>query len=209
MGQTRAMQRPLVLASSSRYRAAMLADEGLEAAIDAPDIDERELDPLLVEVGASGVALELARRKARAVAPRHPGSWVIAGDQVGVVEDDGRLVMLTKQADRDAAVSQLLVMAGSTHELVNGLVVLDTATGNMVEGLDRQLVTMRRFDRAEAEQYVDRFQPFDSSGSYRLEDQQAMAPLEPFVVGVDGEHPSGVLGLPIPLLHRLLAQLAG
>jgi predicted house-cleaning NTP pyrophosphatase (Maf/HAM1 superfamily) len=74
--------------------------------------------------------------------------------------------------------------------------------------VDRQLVTMRRFTPGEARQYVERFEPFDSSGSYRLEDQERMAPLEPFVTEVRGEHDSGVLGLPLPLLDRLLAELA-
>jgi septum formation protein len=201
------MHRPLVLASSSRYRAAMLAEAGLHAVIDPPDIDERLLDDQLLDLGAGGLALELARRKAAAVAPRHPGAVVIAADQVGVVGGDDGDHMLTKQPTVPGAVAQLLQMSGTTHELVNGLVVLDTGSGGLVEGVDRQLVTMRRFGRDEAQRYVERFEPFDSSGSYRLEDQEAMAPLEPFVVDVAGEDPSGVLGLPLPLLRRMLEEL--
>lgn len=201
------MQPQLVLASSSRYRAAMLAEEGLDAVIDPPDVDERALDGHLDELGPSGLALELARRKAASVAARHPGSWLVAGDQVGVLRVEDRPVMLVKRPDVGGAVDQLMAMSGTTHELHNGLVVLDTATGRRVEGVDVQLVTMRRFTTAEAEQYVQRFEPFDSSGSYRLEDQEEMSPLEPFVVEVRGEHDSGVRGLPLPLLHRLLHEL--
>lgn len=201
------MPAPLVLASSSRYRAAMLAEEGLDAVIDPPDVDERELDGRLDELGPSGLALELARRKADSVAPRHPASLVVAGDQVGVLAVGGRPVMLVKRPDAGGAVEQLMAMSGSTHELHNGLVVLDVATGRRAEGVDVQRVTMRHFTRAEAEQYVQRFEPFDSSGSYRLEDQEAMAPLAPFVTEVHGEHDSGVRGLPLPLLRRLLREL--
>jgi septum formation protein len=200
------MQPQLVLASSSRYRAAMLAEEGLDAVIDPPDVDERALDGHLGELGPSGLALELARRKAASVAPRHPESLVVAGDQVGVLCGE-RPVMLVKRPDVGGAVDQLMAMSGTTHELHNGLVVLDTATGRRVEGVDVQLVTMRKFTSAEAEQYVQRFEPFDSSGSYRLEDQDEMSPLEPFVVEVRGEHDSGVRGLPLPLLRRLLHEL--
>jgi predicted house-cleaning NTP pyrophosphatase (Maf/HAM1 superfamily) len=96
-------------------------------------------------------------------------------------------------------------MSGTTHELVNGLIVLDARTGRSVEGVDRQVVSMRAFGRDEATEYVERFEPWDSSGSYRLEDQELMAPIEPFVVEVRGEDDSGVLGLPLPLLGRLLA----
>lgn len=202
------MHRRVVLASSSRYRAEMLSEAGWEAVIDPPEIDERALDDELGRWGADGLALELARRKAMAVTSRHADAVVIAGDQVGVVDGPGRgAQMLTKQPTVKGAVDQLMAMSGTTHELVNGLVLVDTATGRTAEGVDRQLVTMRRFDRSEAEEYVERFQPFDSSGSYRLEDQPSMAPLEPFVVDVVGEDPSGVLGLPLPLLARLMAQL--
>ena len=213
MGKTAGVL-PLVLASSSRYRAAMLAEAGLTARIDPPEIDERLLDDSLDELGADGVALELARRKAAAVAPRHPAALVVAADQVGVVRrragsaaGDGSM-MLTKQPDVERAVRQLMAMSGTSHELVNGVVVLDTASLRHAEGVDRQVVTMREFTEVEARDYVTRFEPFDSSGSYRLEDQERMAPLLPFVVAVRGEHDSGVLGLPMPLLGRLLDSLA-
>ena len=155
----------------------MLADAGIDAEIDPPQVDERAWDDQLGPLGADGLALELARRKAADVAPRHPDALVIAGDQVGVLRVGGVEMMLTKQPDPDDAVAQLSAMSGTTHELVNGLVVLDTATGRSAEGVDRQLVTMRRFTDDEARSYVTRFAPFDSSGSYRLEDQEQMAPL--------------------------------
>jgi septum formation protein len=201
------MHRRVVLASSSRFRASMLAAAGIEAFVDPPEVDERAWDDQLGVLGPDGLALELADRKAAAVAPRHADALVVAGDQVGVVRAGGAERLLTKQPLADGAVEQLMTMSGTTHELVNGLVVLDTATGRRASGVDRQLVTMRRFTRGEASAYVERFTPYDSSGSYRLEDQEQMAPLEPFVTEVRGEHDSGVLGLPLPLLGRLLSEL--
>lgn len=206
VGQTVPMHRSVVLASSSRYRAQMLAAAGIDAEIDPPDVDERAHDGLLTELGPDGLALELARQKATEVSGRHPDALVIAADQVGVVPDGDVHILLTKQPDVGGAVAQLMSMSGTTHELVNALVVLDTASGMRSEGIDRQQVTMRRFDEDEAVAYVRRFEPFDSSGSYRLEDQEHMAPLRPFVVAVDGEDESGVLGLPLPLLHRLMER---
>lgn len=201
------MPNDLVLASSSRARAAVLDDAGIKVLLDSPDIDERALDALLDEEGPAGLAIELARRKAQAVAPRHPGTRVIAADQVGVLVRDGASQMLTKQPDEDGAVAQLMSMSGGTHELVNGVVVLDVDSGRLAEGVDRQVVTMRHLSAGEVRDYVRRFAPYESAGSYRLEDQERMAPLEPFVTGVSGEHDSGVLGMPLPLLRRLLASL--
>lgn len=115
--------------------------------------------------------------------------------------------MLTKAADPEAAVAQLLALGGTRHRLVNGVVVADTRTGATAEGVDVQVVTMRPLSEAEVRDYVDRFEPFDTAGSYRLEDDEAMGPGGAFVTAVEGEDPSGVLGLPLPLLDRLLREV--
>lgn len=195
----------LVLASSSVYRARLLRAAGHEVLADAPEIDERALDDWFAERGAPALAVELARRKAAAVAGRHPGEVIVAGDQVGVVATGRGPVMLTKAMTPADAVAQLELLSGTTHELVNGLVV---RRGDAeLTGVDVQRVTFRPLGRDEIEAYVARFEPFDTSGSYRLEDDHAPGRDDPFVIDVAGEDPSGVLGLPMPLLSRLLARL--
>jgi septum formation protein len=185
----------------------VLRSQGVHADRDPPEVDERAFDHVFSEAGAESLARTLARAKADAVAERNPDSVVIAGDQVGVVDGADGARMLTKQPDRPGAVAQLVGMAGTTHRLVNALVVLDTATQSSADGIDLQVVTMRPFTEAEAAAYVDRFEPWESAGSYRLEDGADMT--EPFVIDVVGEDDSGVLGLPLPLLERLVVQLAG
>jgi septum formation protein len=202
--------RRLVLASGSRYRAKVLRDAGYQVEIDPPSVDERALDALFAE-DPHRQALELAQLKAADVAPRHPDATVLAGDQVGVLSTPEGPRQLTKQPEEQGAVEQLLAMSGTTHQLVNGLVLVRTDSSGGVQrsmgGIDVQEVTMRAFGREEAVAYVRRFEPFDSAGSYRLEDQDEMDPEERFVVDVRGEDPSGVLGLPLPLLARLLDEL--
>lgn len=201
---------PIVLASGSRYRAEMLASFGISAEIDPPNVDERSFDSRLHELGPDGLALELARLKADDVAPRHRGRVIVAADQVGVIEPvKGGAVLLTKQPDVEAAVSQLMMMSGSRHHLVNGVVVCDRS-GDVQTGVDVQIVTMRSFSEDEARDYVVRFEPFDTSGSYRLEDGEELerlhGPGAALVASVTGEDPSGVLGMPMPLLRRMLAD---
>ena len=198
---------PLVLASSSLYRAQMLAESGIESTIDPPEVDERSFDAMFDESGPEEFALMLARKKVASVAPRHLAALVLAGDQVGVLERSGGFMQLHKQPDEDSATEQLMAMSASTHSLVNALVLLNTATAQVEEGIDVQRVTMRSFTEAEARSYVRKFKPYDSGGSYRLEDQLQMAQGTEFVIDVQGEDPSGVLGLPIPLLRRMLAAI--
>ncbi len=201
----------IVLASGSRYRAELLAESGIAVEIDPPDVDERALDARLSDLGADGLAVELARLKADDVAPRHRGRTVVAADQVGVIETvSGRSVLLTKQADVDAAVAQLMVLSGTRHHLVNGVVVV-SHSGVVSTGVDVQVVTMRAFTEAEARDYVVAFEPFDTSGSYRLEDGDELERRHgagaALVASVSGEDPSGVLGMPMPLLRRMLADI--
>ena len=201
-----------MLASGSRYRATVLRAAGYEVEVDPPSVDERALDALFA-VDPQRQALELAQLKAADVAPRHPDATVLAGDQVGVLVTPDGPRQLTKQPEEEGAVEQLLAMSGTTHQLVNGLVLVRTDSSGAVRrsmgGIDVQEVTMRAFDREDAVAYVRRFEPFDSAGSYRLEDQDEMAPEERFIVDVRGEDPSGVLGLPLPLLAHLLEGLDG
>jgi septum formation protein len=198
-----------VLASGSSARASVLRGAGIEFEVDRPEVDERAHDDLLASDGPAALALHLARLKAAAVVGRHPAALVLAADQVGVLDVDGEIVLLVQQPTFEGAVQQLLSMSGSTHLLVNGLVLTDTASGRQVSGVDVQTVTMRSFDRTAAEAYVAQFEPYESAGSYRLEDQGEMRPEDRLVVGVAGEDPSGVLGLPLPLFQRMCDQLEG
>lgn len=191
--------RPLVLASSSRYRAQLLRSACIDFVVAAPDFDERQLDHRFGQLGSGSFALELARGKARSVVRDHPTALVIGGDQLAVLMIDGSERLLHQPGNAERAVEQLMMMSGSTHELVNGLVVIDAATGDEFSEIDRHVITMRRFSRDEATAYVETFQPFDCAGSYRLEDDADL------IVSVVGEDRSGVIGLPLPSLRRLLA----
>lgn len=196
----------LVLASGSRYRAEVLAAEGIAVEVDPPDVDERAFDQLLHESGPDALAVRLAALKARSVAHRNPHRWVLAADQVAVLAEDSRLRMLTKQPDEETAVDQLLAMSGTIHHLVGGTVILDTDSGRTVSGTDVHRVRMRQYTEREARAYVQRFKPYDTAGTYRIEDAEAMEPGESLVAEVEGESPTGVLGMPIPLMSRLLRR---
>lgn len=194
------LTRPLVLASTSRYRAELLSSLGVPFTVAAPRFDERALDHRFEDIGAEAFALELAVGKARSVAAAHPDALVIGGDQLAVLTTDGTDRLLHQPGEADRAVEQLTAMSGTTHRLVNGLVVLDTASGIERTTTDVNVITMRRFTVADARAYVDEYEPFDCAGGYRLEDDADL------VASVEGEDPSGVIGLPLPALRRLLAD---
>ena len=166
----------------------------------APDFDERSIEARFGTMEPGEFALELARRKALSVADRFADALILAADQIAVLELDGIATLLHQPGTASNAVRQLTAMAGTAHDLINGVVVLDTATGRFREGIDRHVVLMRDFGRSEAEAYVERFAPLDCVGSYRIEDDADL------VEDVRGGDRSGVIGLPLPLVRSLLDQ---
>lgn len=196
------MTRPLVLASTSRYRRELLDRLEVPYVAAAPDFDERAEDGRFAAFGPADFACHLARGKAASLRAAHPDAWILAADQLAVVDEGGAEGLLHKPGDEEAAVAQLLRLAGRTHELVTGVVLLDARSGARREAVDRQRLTMRAFDEAEARAYVLRHRPLDCAGSYRIED----AGIKLFA-RIDGDDFTGIIGLPLLAVARLLREV--
>jgi len=176
----------------------LLDAAGIAVDVIAPDFDERSLDHHFAEWGVDRYVVAVAIGKARsALAHVEPGTVVIAADQVAVL--DGRL--LTKPGSVERATAQLMAMSGQSHDLVNGVVVTRAGNDVFASAVDRHVVAMRSFDEHEAKSYIDRFQPLDCVGAYRIEDDADL------IESVRGSGDDGVIGLPIALVQSLIAQL--
>ena len=185
----------LVLASSSRYRAELLGRLELPFETCAPEFDERAHDHRYPELGPARFAEQLALGKAESLRVRYPEAWVLAADQLAIVDDE----LLHKPGSIEGAIDQLMQLSGRMHRLVSGIVLLDSATGAWTSTIDEQRMTMRAFDRAEAQAYVERWRPLDCVGSYRIED-----PGIKLFERIEGEDFTGIIGLPLLAVARLL-----
>ncbi len=143
---------PLVLASKSQARRALLAAAGIPFEPIAADLDERLVEAPALAAGhdADAIAALLAREKAVQVSARHADRLVLGADQTLSIE--GR--MITKPLDREAAKAQLLALAGKTHTLhaalclVRDRVVVSSACA-------QARMTCRPFSEAFIESYLD------------------------------------------------------
>src|SRR5262249_52111621 len=72
---------PLVLASKSAIRHALLRDAGVPVEVQPADIDERTIEQQSPARDAGELAALLAREKARTIAARLPGRLVLGADQ--------------------------------------------------------------------------------------------------------------------------------
>jgi septum formation protein len=105
-----AVNAPLVLASTSRYRAELLARLEIPFEAVAPEFDEEALRGRFTTLGPAGFAAHLARGKAASLRAARPEAWILAADQIGVLERDGIATLLGKPGSVDAAVAQLCAM---------------------------------------------------------------------------------------------------
>ncbi len=189
---------PLLLASTSPTRRALLAGAGLSVETQGPGVDERAVEAACTGLAPAELAVRLARAKAEAVAARAPGRIVVGADQV--LECDG--VVFHKPADAAAARTQLARLAGRTHRLHSAVALIDggPAPETFVETAH---LTLRPLDAASIAAYVALAGPgaTASVGGYQLEGLGIH-----LFVEIAGDHTT-ILGLPLlPLLARLRAR---
>ena len=183
--------RPLVLASTSRYRAALLDRLGLTYAVDGPGIDE------MARPGESPAAagVRLAEAKTRAVAGRHPDALVLGSDQIA----DCGGAHVGKPGTLERARAQLAALSGRTVVFHTGVALVDAATGRCaVERVDVRS-TLRELSAREIDAYLARESPFDCAGSVRSEGL-GIALFE----RIESDDPSALVGLPLIATCRLL-----
>ncbi len=185
--------RPLVLASTSRYRRALLGQLGVPFEAAAPAYEE-EHD---LALPAGELVVELASRKAGSLAGRFPEALIVGSDQVA--ELDGRILLKPGTVERAAA--QLAELAGRTHRLLTGLVVHEPASGRTERLLDVHEMSVRPLTEDQIAAYVAAEQPVDCAGAYKVE-----GPGIALFSAMRGEDYSGIIGLPLTKLVTLLER---
>ncbi|HEU5468053.1 MAG TPA: Maf family nucleotide pyrophosphatase [Steroidobacteraceae bacterium] len=174
----------LILASTSRYRAALLDRLRIPFTTVAPGVDE---SPLPGELPRSRAA-RLAAAKAAAVAARHPGSWVVGSDQVADLA--GRV--LGKPGDAAACRAQLAAESGQVVEFHTAVTLLRSDPGAAYRHVDRTAVRFRILTAAEIARYVEIDRPYDCAGGFRSEGLGAF-----LFESLETADPAALVGLPL------------
>lgn len=189
---TPAGQAPVLLASRSPRRAALLAAAGIPfEAGPAPDVDETPPAGL----APRAVVLHLAEAKVRAVLARvPPGRTVLCADTLVALDSE----LLGKPADAAGALAMLGRLQGREHDVLTGVAVGRDAS--VWCGAARARVRLDALSESERAAYVATGEPLDKAGAYAIQGQGSA-----FVHLVAGGLDT-VIGLPVELVRLLLAQ---
>ncbi len=184
---------PVVLASASPARLAVLRAAGLE-----PEVIVSGVDESAYSADTPGeLAGLLARAKATAVAAGLDAGLVIGCDSL--LDLDGRA--LGKPASADEAAEYWREMSGRTGTLVTGHCVINAATGRQACEVAATRVRFGAPSEEEIAAYIASGEPLAVAGAFTLDGRGGW-----FVEGIDGDHGT-VLGVSLPVLRRLLASL--
>jgi septum formation protein len=191
------IDKPLVLASKSAVRHALLRDAGIPVEVAPADIDERAIEQRADMGDAGDIAALLAREKARVIATRLPGRLVLGADQTLALGAR----RFSKPPDLAAASDQLKALRGRTHELHTAIALLREGTV-VFEHREVARLTMRAFSDAFLAGYLEVMGSAvtTSVGGYQLEKSGIQ-----LFERIEGDH-FVILGLPLLALLQYLRQ---
>ena len=186
-----------VLASASPARLTTLRSAGVEPEVIVSGVDE---DAIAADTGPSLVQA-LATAKAAAVAAGLSGSALVLGCD-SMLEFDGRVV--GKPGSADEAMARWRQLSGGSGVLHTGHTLLelrDDAVLRSVQAVASTEVRFAELSPDEIEAYVGTGEPLGVAGAFTIDGLGGW-----YVESIVGDH-HNVVGLSLPLLRRMLAEL--
>jgi septum formation protein len=182
----------MILASESPRRRELLRGMGVRFEVVTARV--RELDGATSpHLAPADLALENARRKAKAVGALRPGRWVLGADTVVAL---GKRMMGKPDSIRQAR-DFLLALSGETHEVITGCALIGPeGEAEMFHEVSR--VTLRVLSHQTIGRYLGEVNVLDKAGGYALQERG-----EWIVERVEGSR-ANVIGLPTEALEKVL-----
>lgn len=182
---------PVVLASNSAYRRALLARLLPAFECLSPDLDERpRADERPVDTAA-----RLALAKARACAGRRPDAVVIGSDQTPALGND----ILHKPGTHERAIAQLRRCSGKAVVFHTAVAIVGPGDAPADTHCDETIVRFRNLDDAGIERYLALDTPYDCAGSFKVESHGIT-----LFESIESRDPTALQGLPLIWVARRL-----
>jgi len=189
---------PLILASSSPFRKAILEKLGVVFETASPDIDEARHN------GETpyDLVLRLAAAKAKKIAKLHSG-LIIASDQVATfgLGTDKADEILTKPLTQENAFKQLRKSSGRTINFLTSIALLNTETGKLQNHVEFFQVFFKTLSDNQIRSYLEKENVLNCAGSFKSEGLGIA-----LFRRMKGDDPNSLIGLPTIKLVDMLAK---
>ncbi len=187
--------RPLVLATASEARRALVADAGFEFETQVVSIDESPFSG--EEIGA--YVERLAAAKAEAAVPPSLDAVIVAVDTaIGL---DGEII--GKPRDEAHAREILRVLSGRAHEVASAIAVRDLISAELKSEVTRTEVRFVHLGSHELDWYINSGEWRGRAGAYAIQGKGSS-----FVQEVRGCF-TNVIGISMTALVKMLAEVEG
>lgn len=186
--------KPLILASTSKYRQSLLEKLHLEFKAVAPNVDEEKFKKL--NLSPLELAQVLAKEKSKAVARNYPGAVVIGSDQVASVDQ----MILDKPGNYENALKQLKLLNHRQHFLYTAVCL--SFENKTLEFLDTTTLYMKNCSDEQLSRYLRADQPYDCAGSYKIESLGIT-----LFEKIDCQDFNAITGLPLIKLSQYLTKI--
>lgn len=178
-----------MLASQSPRRRELLEQAGFFVECVPAGVDE------MTDGEPQTLAIANAEAKARAVACGRPDAIVIGADTIVVLDGE----IFGKPGSLDHAREMLARLAGRTHEVMTGVVMLRQSPETCVRFCEVTRVRFHALDAGAIDRYLADIHVLDKAGAYSAQEDDGR-----IIANVEGSF-SNVIGLP---MERLVAELA-
>ena len=191
----------LVLASQSPARLTTLRSAGVEPRVIVSHVDEDAVLAAAGDLSAADAVLALARAKAEEVAGSHETNAIVLGCD-SMLEFGGHVV--GKPGDAATAIERWRAMRGNTGVLHTGHWLVDDrehGTAGTLGATSSTIVHFADLSDGEIDAYVATGEPLNVAGAFTVDGLGG-----PYVESIEGDY-HGVVGVSLPLLRHLLAEL--
>jgi septum formation protein len=191
-----ANRQPIILASQSPRRSALLAEAGIPFEAVAPRYEEPATGGL--HVNPAAFAQSVSYYKAASLADDYPDRFILGADTVVAVGNH----MFGKPADVNDARDILTALMGVTQQVITGVTLLHAASDRRLIAHDITNVTMRKMSPEELDTYLAGGDWEGKAGAYGIQGEA-----DRFVEKCEGSY-SNVVGLPVELVKRMLRKFS-
>ena len=181
----------VILASSSKYRNALLKNIIPNFQCASPNIDESKIENESIE----SMVERLAVTKAQVIAAKNPNALIIGSDQAAMFNNN----VIGKPKNHDDAVEHLLAVSGKSITLHTGVALINSQSNTIQSTIVPSTVVFRTLNEKLINAYLRRDQPYDCAGSVKIESLGIM-----LVERIHSDDPNALIGLPLIQLVTML-----